>query len=153
MRRAFVSRIVIAVVVTFGLAACGNDDPTVEPSASAPASSSPTPPGPSPSEPDEGDDIVMGGDFSLATADGTVEVTGPATSCVNPDEGTLDVTFGDDGTTVVVALAAGTGTVTSTGDFGFEGTISEFTISDSGEVTLAGDGSGTTFTLTGQCVP
>ena len=156
-RRALRSAIALAVVVTGGLAACGNgDDPSGEPSASTATSSESTSSEPTPVEPDEGDDIVMGGDFVLTTADGTVQVAGPATSCVNPDEGTLDVVFGDDATTVVVALALGTGTVASTGDQVFDGSITEFTISDSGGVSLAGNSTAaaaTAFTLTGQCVP
>lgn len=152
-RRTFLSGLLLASVVVLGLGACGTADDAASPSPAASSSSSTSSsPSSSPSsEPTTSDPAVPGDGFTLATADGTVEVTGPASSCVNPDEGTLDLVFADDATTVTVTLALGTGTVSAEGDHSFEGTITDFVISDSGDVRLSGTGAETTFTVTGTC--
>ena len=85
-------------------------------------------------------DDAGGGQFSLTTADGKLSVTGTASTCENPDEANLTVTFTGDGATVTVAVADGKGSLVVTGDNGFEGTISDVQIGDAGDVDASGSG-------------
>ncbi|WP_456788599.1 hypothetical protein [Cellulomonas sp. P5_C5] len=142
MRRLPVGTLVLTAVLATTLAACGDsgDD------ASAPSGTS--------SSTDDGG----GGQFSLTTADGRLSVTGTASTCENPDDANLTVTFTGDGATVTVAVAGGKGSLVVTGDDGFEGTISDVQIGDGGDVDASGSGAAaddsaadTRFTLTGRC--
>ncbi|KAA1418321.1 hypothetical protein FE697_021100 [Mumia zhuanghuii] len=146
-----------AVLVLLATAACGDDDPddddTPTPAATTDAPSEATP---TTGATSGSDDDRM--EFELDTADDSVDVDGAATACDNPDEGTLNVTFADDGATVVVAVSGGTGSVTVSGSTEFEGRITSMIIGDDGSVNASGEGTladdtaqPTTFTLEGRC--
>ncbi|WP_456824165.1 hypothetical protein [Cellulomonas sp. P5_E12] len=98
------------------------------------------------------------GEFSFSTADGKLSVSGTASTCENPDKATLNVTFEGDGATVTVAVKGGKGSIVVTGDDGFQGTISNVQVADTGDVDASGTGAtaddtetDTRFTLTGRC--
>src|SRR6478736_5951366 len=80
------------------------------------------------------------GEFSFSTADGKLSVAGTASTCENPDKATLSVTFEGDNATVTVAVTGGKGSVVVTGDDGFQGTISNVQVADSGDVDASGTG-------------
>jgi hypothetical protein len=95
-------------------------------------------------------------EFELTTANGDVTVTGTSDGCTNPSETTLDVTFTDGTSEVVVSAEDGEGSVIIPGLF--EGTIDQIAVGDLGNVLISGRGGladdsaePTTFEVLGNC--
>jgi hypothetical protein len=79
--------------------------------------------------------------FTLVTGDGTIDMTGTADSCDNPDESTLSTSFSDGTTTVTVDVTGGSGGITVSGGTEFEGTVESAMVGDAGDVEITGFGS------------
>lgn len=95
-------------------------------------------------------------EFELSTANGDVAVRGTSDGCTNPSETTLDVTFTDGTSEVVVSAEDGVGSVIIPGLF--EGTIDQIAVGDLGNVMISGRGGladdsaePTTFEVLGNC--
>ena len=95
-------------------------------------------------------------EFELTTANGDLTVRGASDGCTNPSETTLDVTFTDGTSEVVVSAEDGEGSVIVPGLF--EGTIEQIAVGDLGNVMISGRGGladdsaePTTFEVLGNC--
>ncbi|WP_069386040.1 hypothetical protein [Cellulosimicrobium cellulans] len=156
-----------ALLLALALAGCGDD--AADGSATLPEPSAPAGGQTSAAEDDDttddttddtaGDDGGDGpGELTFRTEDGSIEITGPSDNCASTNATDLQATFTQGEDEVGVTVTDGAGQVTVTGGTTFEGTTTQFSVDDEGEVDIRGTGApaeGQTepvaFTVTGTC--